>query len=64
MVVGEEDEDVSWVRVCQGGNATHPLKTRRARGSSVTNWELGCGEGGGGVGSGRIENEVKAKVGS
>ena len=62
MIVGEEDGYVSWVRVCRGGNATHPLKTRRARGSSVTNWELVFGKGG--VGRRGNENDVKAKVGS
>ena len=62
--MGEEDGYISWVRVCQDGNATHPLKRRRARGSYVTIWELGFGKGGGGVGRcGGIEDEVKEKWG-
>lgn len=64
----EEDGYVSWVRVCRDSNATHPLKTRRARASSVTIWELGFGEGEGeGVGVGHVggvENEVKVKSGA
>lgn len=62
----EEDGYVSWVHVCQDSNATHPLKTRRARASSVTIWELGFGEGVG-VGvvrAGGVENRVKVKSGA